>query len=627
MSGQKHAYLLLVHTCPGQVRKLLALLDDPRNDIFIHIDKKAPFGPEVLESSCRHSGLHFIEPRISVHWGGVSIMRAELALLKAATPGNYAFYHLLSGLDLPLKPQDEIHAFFDAHPDREFLRLWQMEGSHDHRFTCYNIFPEGKHSWYLNLLNNLGISVQKLLGIHINPGISFYYSSQWFSITDDFAHYVLSQEKWLEKVFSHTGTCDEVFMSTLLMNSPFRDRLFDSSFHQERMGDPDPEHPGNLRFIDWTRGKSVRHPWVFVSDDKALLESVPHFWARKFDERVDADIIDYFYEKNRPHDAAAPLPCPVPLSGSGRCRFNRDIRLTRLRMLLKGELLNPVWESAEKRRTRRGAVIVRNTTDFIRKHDLQAVNAIAPQSAVRDDADEKIFTIWLQGEENAPDIVKSCFASIRAHCRQELVVLNAKTLPDFISLPDYILRKYQEGKIKPCHFSDICRVELLHRHGGYWLDATCFATGPIPESVTQQDFFVLMAGRHVYGNYSYIQNCFIRARKGSWLLAAWRAIILDYWYYADRRVEYYQHQLMFRTLVDHHPYAAELFAQMPKVDQDSTHLLYYKYGDAPFDPILQERITREGFFFQKTTYKAKAAPVPGSFRDYQTNWYKHPSND
>ena len=48
----------------------------------------------------------------------------------------------------------------------------------------------------------------------------------------------------------------------------------------------------NMRFIDWSRGESVRHPWTFRAGDWELLMSVPYFWARKFDERVDAEIID-----------------------------------------------------------------------------------------------------------------------------------------------------------------------------------------------------------------------------------------------------------------------------------------------------------------------------------------------
>lgn len=50
-----------------------------------------------------------------------------------------------------------------------------------------------------------------------------------------------------------------------------------------------------MRFIDWTRGESIRHPWTFRMTDWDMLMSVPHFWARKFDETVDSGIIDRIY--------------------------------------------------------------------------------------------------------------------------------------------------------------------------------------------------------------------------------------------------------------------------------------------------------------------------------------------
>lgn len=300
METSRHAYLLLVHTCPGQVRKLLGLLDDPRNELYIHIDAKAPFGPEALEGCCSRSRVHFLEPRRRVNWGGVSIMRTTLALLKEAVPGHYDYYHLLSGMDLPLKSQDEIHAFFDAHPGREFLQLWPVVPARATRFRYFTLFPEGQHWFLTNLANNLVKGILIALHIRINKDVDFRLSSQWFSITDAFARYVLSQEDWLERTFKHTGTCDEVFIPTLLWNSPFRERLFDATEHQERERAFDPEHLGNLRFIDWTRGESVRHPWTFRKDDWELLRSVPQLWARKFDERVDPAIIDRLYEELKP---------------------------------------------------------------------------------------------------------------------------------------------------------------------------------------------------------------------------------------------------------------------------------------------------------------------------------------
>ena len=82
-----------------------------------------------------------------------------------------------------------------------------------------------------------------------------------------------------------------------MWNSPFRERLY--------VKEPVEEHvvnESNMRFIDWTRGESIRHPWTFRADDWDLLMSVPHFWARKFDDAVDSEIIDRIFRTLRPKE-------------------------------------------------------------------------------------------------------------------------------------------------------------------------------------------------------------------------------------------------------------------------------------------------------------------------------------
>ena len=289
---------------------------------------------------------------------------------------------------------------------------------------------------------------------------------------------------------------------------------------------------------------------------------------------------------------------------------------TRFCLLLEGHLLNPVWDGEERHRARRCKAFGRILMDYMRKNWLQAADNVPVTPVIRNDHEERIFTLWLQGEEQAPDIVKSCFASIRKHCTQPLVILDGKTVFDWITLPEAIVEKYRAGKIKPAHFADICRVELLHTYGGYWLDSTCYVSAPIPAWITEHDFFVFMAGEKVHGNYSFIQNCFIRARKGSYLLEAWRAMILDYWLHEDRRVDYFQHQVMFRTLVTYNGTAAKLFGEMAQLDQYPTHLYLYEYKDLPYDEKVLLQAAEEGFFYQKTSYRDLENIVPGSFADH-----------
>lgn len=302
MTSGKHAYLILAHKNFNQLRKLVALLDDPRNDIFIHVDAKAKdFNPEEWKDITRHSHLFILPERISVNWGGVSIMRAEIALLKAAVAtGNYDYHHLLSGMDLPIKSQDEIHAFFDRNNGKEFLNLWEFKKSTLSRFRYFTIFPEGEGRFRTRIVNHIFKGLQMAVGFRINRDVDFRFGSQWFSITDNFARYVVENEDWLEKVFRHTSTCDEIFLPTLIASSPFKNNLYLPTpvKNQKEV------NMSNLRFIDWTRGESIRHPWTFRADDMSLLEGVEHFWARKFDETVDTEIIDMIYNKLRPDHPA-----------------------------------------------------------------------------------------------------------------------------------------------------------------------------------------------------------------------------------------------------------------------------------------------------------------------------------
>lgn len=291
----KHAYLILAHKNFSQLKKLIELLDHERNDIYVHVDAKAVgFNLADFSNAVSMSKLEFLPDRVNVNWGGVSIMRSELHLLKrAVADGRHDYYHLLSGLDLPIKTQPEIHEFFDAHKGVEFINLWNFKKSTKTRFSFYTIFPEGEGRFLTRIVNHIFKGLQMAVGYRINRDVDFRFGSQWFSVTHDLAQYIVNHEDWLEKVFRHTSTCDEIFIPTLVAKSPFADKLYVS----EPVSNQKKVNLANMRFIDWTRGESIRHPWVFRKEDLSLLENVDHLWARKFDEDVDGEIIDILYKK------------------------------------------------------------------------------------------------------------------------------------------------------------------------------------------------------------------------------------------------------------------------------------------------------------------------------------------
>ena len=75
----KHAYCILAHNNFTQLSNLLQLLDDDRNDIYLHIDKKTTWGYEYV---CNYSSICYVDS-IDVAWGDISLADAEYNLFKA----------------------------------------------------------------------------------------------------------------------------------------------------------------------------------------------------------------------------------------------------------------------------------------------------------------------------------------------------------------------------------------------------------------------------------------------------------------------------------------------------------------------------------------------------------------
>lgn len=124
----RHAYLLITHEFTPILETLIRMIDDERNDIYVHIDKKVrnPY-EDKIRVLVKKSKLFFVH-RVRVYWGHVSLVKAECILFQEArSNGPYSYYHLLSGCDLPIRSQDEIHKFFEERKGREFISFSKEE--------------------------------------------------------------------------------------------------------------------------------------------------------------------------------------------------------------------------------------------------------------------------------------------------------------------------------------------------------------------------------------------------------------------------------------------------------------------------------------------------------------------
>lgn len=275
--NNRHAYLIIAHRLTFVLETLVQMIDDERNDIYIHVDKKCK-NFDYNRIKPKNANLYYTN-RIKVYWGADSIIKAELILLKESTKnGNYAYYHLMSDSCLPIKSQDYIHSYLSKNSNIQFIE-WNEKvarSKYKSRYQYYYPFQNNILSkTHINkFLANILVSFQKLFNIKRNANLKIYKGHQWFSITDDFARYVVDNESWIINTFKNTYICDEIFMQTLLLNS--KNKKFSVSNHN------------CLRLIDWKRG----YPYIFRNQDYDEIINSPYLFARKFNEKVDKEIID-----------------------------------------------------------------------------------------------------------------------------------------------------------------------------------------------------------------------------------------------------------------------------------------------------------------------------------------------
>lgn len=97
-----------------------------------------------------------------------------------------------------------------------------------------------------------------------------------------------------------------------------------------------------------------------------------------------------------------------------------------------------------------------------------------------------IWTLWMQGEEKAPDIIKFCFNSHRRFFVSDYFdyhILSSDTIHEYIQIPEIINQKYLEGKITNTHYSDIVRFLLLEKYGGLWIDSSVYVSDYLDEEL------------------------------------------------------------------------------------------------------------------------------------------------
>lgn len=130
------------------------------------------------------------------------------------------------------------------------------------------------------------------------------------------------------------------------------------------------------------------------------------------------------------------------------------------------------------------AYFERNYKDIISKYIDSSDNNIIESNNIIPVQDYPIWCFWWQGEENMPQIVRSCFLRIKRN-NKNVILITQSNIREFVHLSHEIYEKVSIGKISYTHLSDILRLTLLANHGGMWIDVTCFNPYSIPDYAKQ----------------------------------------------------------------------------------------------------------------------------------------------
>ena len=293
MNKNRHAYLIIAHNHFYILEKILKLLDSEYNDIYIHIDKKVlDFDFSYFKSLLVKSEVFFTK-RIDVRWGDISVISSELQLFKEAHQNakkrNYSFYHLISGVDLPLKTSQEIYDYFEKE-NKDYIGYLPIQYASARRYQNYHIMTKRLKNknkiidCSLNIIRESFVLAQKVVHYNRTKNREIKFGPQWVDLKNSTVEYILSQQEEIYKTYSHMRAPDEFYKQTLLFeNKEIYQAIYQSKEAYEQC----------KRLIDWNRGK----PYVWRNEDYEEIMNSGRLFARKFDPSVDKEIIDKIYDK------------------------------------------------------------------------------------------------------------------------------------------------------------------------------------------------------------------------------------------------------------------------------------------------------------------------------------------
>jgi hypothetical protein len=271
------AYLILTHQRPDQLTRLVDRLSTPAASFHIHVSARTPH--KVYEAMrrglTRRDDVHWVD-RIPAYYSGFSLVRSMLAGLAAIERTGPLPQHvvILSGQDYPLRPAREIEAFLAGRAGESLVEHFRIPSD---RWADENGgLDRIRYLHFERMRYRTRILRVPFLRRSFPAGLEPHGGSAWCALSDEAVRTLLAfgdGNPQAFRFFARVKVPDEIFIQTVLLNSPARERVANESIHH----------------IEWPGGS---HPATFVRKDFPRLAASGKPFARKFDTEVDAEILD-----------------------------------------------------------------------------------------------------------------------------------------------------------------------------------------------------------------------------------------------------------------------------------------------------------------------------------------------
>lgn len=238
---------------------------------------------------------------------------------------------------------------------------------------------------------------------------------------------------------------------------------------------------------------------------------------------------------------------------------------------------------------------------------------------IKRDVTRRIWLCWLQGMEDAPELVKVCYESLCKNITdREIVVLTNENLSQYVHLPGYIEIKHKKGIIPDAAFTDMLRLELLCKYGGTWIDATVLCTGSEGiNDLFDADLFVFQQIHKGSTKFMGMSSWMMSSAANNSFLMVVRDLLYEYWRDKNCVMDYFLIHLFFYMMAERHPEAVE---KMPRKGNHIPHYLQRRLAE-PYDEQWMVELKKHSCFHKLTYRIGENAKKKGTFYDVVIKGY------